>query len=345
MEDNSLSKNELVSLYAKAKSDDINALIQLGFYYVSDEDPEEGLVWLRKAVASDKSKANDIATHLLELNKGAEAVEFYKIAAEDGNLGSMSNLAMLLKQSGKRDQAENWYMIAAHQGYVVAIHNLGVLYLETEENVEKGIEWLTKAAKQGHKEAWMTLGEYYSTHDQPDKALEYFNFALNQGDKRAITYIAEIMMEKGQEEEAIELLEESWKEGDKEAISTLGFLYWSLGNVTKAQELFEIGIEEENELCIFNMGSLLLEEFEDKDGARTYFLRASEMGNPFAMFNLGVLELEEENLEQAEIWLEKSAQEGFREAMLALANLYEFQGKDEASKEWKVKADLVHSHQ
>ena len=62
----------------------------------------------------------------------AEAVRWFRKAAEQGHAGAQSNLGVMYKngQGVKRDHAEavRWFRKAAEQGQAKAHYNLGVMY-------------------------------------------------------------------------------------------------------------------------------------------------------------------------------------------------------------------------
>ena len=57
-----------------------------------------------------------------------------------------------------------WYRKAMKQGFVAAQYNLGLCYINGDgvaKNINKGIELLTGAAKQGQGDAALALGNIY----------------------------------------------------------------------------------------------------------------------------------------------------------------------------------------
>ena len=62
----------------------------------------------------------------------AEAVKWYRLAAEQGNQDAQYNLAVMYNKGEGVVQdyvdAHKWYRLAAEQAYAAAQHNLGVMY-------------------------------------------------------------------------------------------------------------------------------------------------------------------------------------------------------------------------
>ncbi len=121
-----------------------------------------------------------------------KAVEWYKKAAEAGNLTAQFNLAKCYSD-GKGiersyDKAAEWYTKAAEAGYADAQANLGLLYEKgrgVNQDNAQAVSWYTKAAEQGVKEAQYNLGVCYENgkgvSQDYKKAAEWYTKAAEQG--------------------------------------------------------------------------------------------------------------------------------------------------------------------
>jgi TPR repeat protein len=93
-------------------------------------------------------------------NNYAEALKWYRIAADKGHLESQNDVGMfyIMGMGVPKDVAEGtrWLRKAADQGHDVAQRNMGIMYLQgigvPQDNAE-AIRWLRKAAAQGDDEA------------------------------------------------------------------------------------------------------------------------------------------------------------------------------------------------
>ena len=90
----------------------------------------------------------------------AEAMRWYRAAAEGGNAGSAHNLGVLyeLGRGTPRDPAEaaKWYLKAADLGFAPAQNNIGALYAHgvgVPMDLVAAQMWFTLAANQGDSEA------------------------------------------------------------------------------------------------------------------------------------------------------------------------------------------------
>jgi tetratricopeptide (TPR) repeat protein len=85
------------------------------------------------------------------LGEQDQAVQWYRKAADAGNVAAMVSLAALLKKQGKEDQAMQWYRKAADAGDADAMVNVGVLLAEQGEK-DQAVQWYRKAADAGRRD-------------------------------------------------------------------------------------------------------------------------------------------------------------------------------------------------
>ncbi len=112
--------------------------------------------------------------HSKALEDYAEAMKWFKKAAEQGNAQSQHNIGTFYSQGFGVQQnyaeALKWYFLAAQQGVVEAQFNLGVLYSAGLEDVTvnyaEAIKWFTTAAEQGYAAAQYKLGVMYLRGEQ-----------------------------------------------------------------------------------------------------------------------------------------------------------------------------------
>lgn len=107
----------------------------------------------------------------------AEAMHWYRAAAEAGNPGSAHNLGVLyeLGRGTPRDPAEaaKWYQKAADQGFGPAQNNLGALYAQgmgVPQDTVTAQMWFALAANQGDGEAARNSQRALSSLSAGDRA-------------------------------------------------------------------------------------------------------------------------------------------------------------------------------
>ena len=106
----------------------------------------------------------------------ALAVEWYRKAAEQGNVDAQVNLGWCYEQGEGVEKdpalAVEWYRKAAEQGNAGAQLNLGWCYRKgegVEKNPAVAVEWYRKAAEQGNAGAQLNLGECYQKGEGVEK--------------------------------------------------------------------------------------------------------------------------------------------------------------------------------
>ena len=209
---------------------------------------------------------------------------------------------------------------------------LGNMYLNgqgTEQDINKAVEWLNKAAEQNNPDALYQLGYIYSSEEysiaDTEKAFEYYARALEnyiEAEKENENATAEYRIGRmyfngmGIEENVSEAVK--WLE--KAALNH---------NATAAYQLYKI----------YSDGNLIEADFEK---ASAFLKMACLLENPYAQYTLGNIELENGNIERGIKLLNESADKEMSFACYKLGGIYssdEYGLLDEtASQEWYSKA-------
>ena len=110
---------------------------------------------------------------MYELGQGvpqdyAEAVKWYRLAAEQGDVGAQFKLGFIYGNDKGVPQnyaeAVKWYRLAAVQGDAIAQSNLGIMYVEgrgVPQDYAEAVKWYRLAADQGIAQAQSNLGYMY----------------------------------------------------------------------------------------------------------------------------------------------------------------------------------------
>ena len=126
----------------------------------------------------------------------AEAVKWFRLAAEQGNASAQFNLALMYDkgQGVPQDYAEavKWYRLAAEQGYALAQLNLGVRYDKGQgvpQDDAEAVKWYRLAAEQGYALAQLNLGVIYAKDQGVPQdyvqAHKWFNLSAAAGNSQA----------------------------------------------------------------------------------------------------------------------------------------------------------------
>lgn len=102
------------------------------------------------------------------------AFDYYKKAAENGNVIGQTNLGMMLRKGvgypRDLEKAKFWLTKAANKNYATAINELGLVY-ESIKEYQKALELFHRAAKLNYKYALYNLGRFYENGLGVDKDL------------------------------------------------------------------------------------------------------------------------------------------------------------------------------
>ena len=129
LSDSIQEQSDFAVLSAKANSDDAEAQFSLGLMYE-----------LGQGVPQDY----------------AEAVKWYRMAAEQGHAAAQFNLGLMYAEgqgvTQDHTEAVKWYRLAAEQGYAGAQYNLGFMYAKGQgvtQDYTEAHKWFNLAASQG----------------------------------------------------------------------------------------------------------------------------------------------------------------------------------------------------
>lgn len=217
------------------------------------------------------------------------------------------SIAEECKLSGSQDSPQCKIVNSEELTIVEQERLMGFIYSYPSEGVEKDCNkakyWLEKAASQGNIEALDGLGTIYFTGcgvDKNYKKAEYYYLLANEkGSKHAKVNLGEIYREGGHG------LEQDYDEA----------LHW-----------YQLGINDAPYRAYNSLASLYIDQENYKE-AYKYLIKAADLGNPEAEYNLGVMYnsgiVVEVNKEKAKYWYKKAAAQGWADAQLNLTLLLE----------------------
>jgi len=165
-----------------------------------------------------------------------KAQEWYRKAAEQGNISAQYNLASLDfgdKSQLSRDEKCRWLTSAANMGHVEAQYRLGVGYKEGIDLVADhaaAVHWFTKAAEADHDMAQLNLGRMYelgeSVAQDKVEACRWYRRSAEQGNARAKAVLSTVYLSEHASlrnpAEGLRLLREAAEMGDCQAQFRLG---------------------------------------------------------------------------------------------------------------------------
>lgn len=223
--------------------------------------------------------------------------------------------------------AVEYLKISAENGVTKDQSILGIIYLNSLNDWENGVYWLTKAAIQENAEAQLFLGFAYSNEAEESKrdskkALFWFEKAAVQGDASG-QYCVGLMYYKGDLGKkdyrlAVLWLEKAANQNDPSSQYLLGMMYLKGEGVKKnylsAFSYFEKAAVQDHSDSQFDLGLMLYKgEGVEKDYSQAayWYEKSANLGNAMAQANLGMMYKEgsgvEKNIEKAIYWLSKSS--------------------------------------
>ena len=127
--------------------------------------PSGGTAWPPSRDTPWRRTTSDVRTGEGVPQDAAEAVRWFRLAAEQGHASAQYNLGVMYDtgEGVPQDAAEavRWYRLAAEQGYASAQNNLGFAYGTGEgvpQDAAEAVRWFRLAAEQGHASAQNNLG-------------------------------------------------------------------------------------------------------------------------------------------------------------------------------------------
>ena len=258
----------------------------------------------------------------------AEAVKYYRKAAELGNADAQTTLGWMYDQAKgvRRNYAEaaKWYRKAAEQGYAYAQNELGVLYYNgqgVKRNYGEALKWFRKAADQGNEASYGWLGILYyegqGVKKDYSEALKWFRKAAERGDEGSqfnLGWMYEDGTYVGKDDaEAAKWYRKAAAQGNKEAKEKLQYLdeylnnpesirayeqgyqyYISNNNYEEALKLFKKAAALGNHQAEYMLGWMFergIAVTKDRAEALKWYRKAAAAGNADAKGRLNQLGL------------------------------------------------------
>lgn len=242
----------------------------------------------------------------------AEAVKYYRKAAELGNAYAQTTLGWMYDQAKgvRRNYAEaaKWYRKAAEQGNNVAQNNLGTLYYNgqgVKRNYSEALKWFRKAADHGIAAAYGWLGDMYYNGQGVKKnygeSAKWYRKAAEQGYAYAQNELG-VLYYNGQGVkrnygEALKWFRKAADQGNEASYGWLGSMYYEGQGVKKdyseAAKWFRKGAERGDEGSQFYLGWMYEDgTYVGKDDAEAakWYRKAAAQGNKEAKEKLQYLD-------------------------------------------------------
>ena len=235
---------------ASAENGSSEDQFSIAFCYLNGEgvkkDPLEAKKWFIK-VAENNSFIGDTQTRAQrklaemlgdysDIRNEEESIQWYRKAAESGDIPSQLKLAEILprknrSQTYEEDEAERWLIQAASRGSMEGLLQLGKYYLnQNDDRKDQALAILHKAAGLGQGEAAYLIGilhqegkEVIKSHQE---AMRWFRLARKNGYSKGDSEIAEDIVNPPRPEYSENLLKKA-RNGDSTSELDLGLAYYN----------------------------------------------------------------------------------------------------------------------
>jgi uncharacterized protein len=168
--------------------------LESGISAYEAEDFTKAFAILMPLAQEGEFNAQKVIAHMYSFGQGievnfAEAIKWYRLAAEQGDPVAQNNLASHLLDEDP-DEAIKWYLASAEQNFPFAEEVLGDIYsgelsvdnddLKDLRNDVEAVKWYKKAAQRGFPIACHRLGDIYSSNQDlldEKQAIEWYRKA------------------------------------------------------------------------------------------------------------------------------------------------------------------------
>ncbi|MGC0416666.1 tetratricopeptide repeat protein [Embleya sp. AB8] len=224
------------------------------FPAATDADDEPAL---RRAVAAgDPEAAVQLAYHLADTGRAAEAEQLYRDALTRNHPEAAHDLADLLAAHERAAEAEDLYRRALAQGHPDAANSLGRLLVRLGRPAEAE-PLFRHAAARGHDDAPNNLGLLLAGIGRFDEAEPLFRHAYTQGHPDATLNLAGLLGARGRVKEAEKLYRRAFTEGHPDASIGFAGLLEQRGRTREAEEMYRRALAEGHPAAAARLARLL----------------------------------------------------------------------------------------
>lgn len=292
----------------------------------------------------DANKSIDIAQGTLAYlyqEKGdlEKAKHYYMLAAEQGYDYAQSNLADLYEGEGNAELAKHYYALACDKGNSYAQYTLAGIY-SRNGNKSIAMPYYILAAQNGYINAQLDLGSIYKQENDIVLAKYYYTLAASQNCPHAQRHLADIYINEGNIQQAKRYYAAAARQGDTDAHFNLAQIYEEKeGNISIAKHYYDCAIKKclkaisdsqvldtfitsgRSEAEVQCISGFIAKEHGNIETAKEHFLNAANLGNTTAQYHLGLIFLQEQDIEMGKIYLSLASKKGHILAQLQLKDL------------------------
>ena len=210
---------------------------------------------------------------------------------------------------------------------------------QSDKEIEKVIEGIESEKGRTDKEKYTDLlltGMFWQ--DKDVKTAEKYYLEAAKYNKSAYASIGLMYYKKVSKKKGKEKYVEGWEKGDLESAYELGIIYNKYEKKPKVGEKWwKLAGENGHSDAQYSLG-LMYEESGNISDSIDWYKKAAEQGNVEAQYNLGLLYKLRNNIEKAEYWYKKAAEQGDVKAQNGLGIINEKKKNFIEAEKWYLKA-------
>ncbi len=340
------------------KIKNVNEIVNNNFGLINivyKKDYKQAEIFFLKAIDFNYNKAmyNIAFLYRYKLNDFHKAKEYYLMALDNGITESTYELATLYDEElSDYKKAEKYYNMSISNGMKSAYNDLALMYqfkLNRNSNAEK---YYLLAIENNIKISHFNIAQLYRLQlNKIEESVKHYEIAVENDIVIAYCGLGIIYQDYyNQYEKAKKYYNLAIKNNVYQAYTNLGIIYHEIEkNYTKAKEFYLKGINNANDqVAMYNLG-LLYYESDDISNAKKYFNMAAEKNYPEAFHQLGMI-IKNKNYEKAELYLKKAIKFGCKKVYNDLSWMYfenvlnKVKALEYAKKGYKIEKSIYIAH-
>ena len=150
-----------------------------GKYSGMNSEKEKSLVYYKKSCDLGYNRAmHRLATHYKLIEDFTNMEKYYKLAINHKNSEAAISYAKYLFSKNSIDEAINYFNISFELGNIRAFYRLGTLFKSINDVINM-LKYLTISTEQGNSNSMNLLGIFYEENGDYDNMFKFYNMAIN----------------------------------------------------------------------------------------------------------------------------------------------------------------------
>jgi|GEM_PF-2557197 len=305
-----------------------------------NDDAETEARWLDEAAKLDYVPALELlGRHAFEADNADEAEALFKRASALGSADAEYWFGLWASSRADNDLARKHMLTASDRGSADAAYFLARLDLNAN-NTEGFSSWMARAVELGHPDALLYMGLDAVDQGDRDRGRGIFERGVDEFEHpSAMRELGVLEREDGNVERAMSLFHAAADQDNTHAMYDIGIFHEYRGELEQAREWYQRGADLDDSDCQRAVG-VIQSRLGDSDSAVGNLMAAAEKGDAEAMYQLVGTFIGVGDLEQAQVWCERTVATGNQDALVTLGWILEEAGnQDEADAVYRRAAD------